>query len=122
MLSSYSSSSRSLIIRTCTHPSISCSGPTSSGVYWTASRSGKLKNFGRQFIQKGLAQRVQALNMFLDDIYHKGQILKEGVIPAEKIYNNAQFQACLAKGGAFLRDCLGILTSLFVVLWLQAQC
>jgi uncharacterized circularly permuted ATP-grasp superfamily protein len=47
------------------------------------------------FLEKGLEQRVQALNMFLDDVYHEGRILKENVIPAEKIYKNAQFQACM---------------------------
>jgi len=49
------------------------------------------------FMQKGLEQRVLALNLFLDDIYHDGRILKENIIPAEKIYNNAQFQACMLK-------------------------
>ncbi|MDD3266611.1 MAG: circularly permuted type 2 ATP-grasp protein, partial [Burkholderiales bacterium] len=46
-------------------------------------------------LEKGLEQRVTALNMFLDDIYHDGRILKEGIIPAEKIYKNAQFQPCM---------------------------
>lgn len=47
------------------------------------------------YLQKGLEQRVQALNMFLTDIYHEGRILKEKIIPAEKIYKNAGFQACM---------------------------
>ena len=47
------------------------------------------------YLHKGLEQRVLALNMFLTDIYNKGNIIKEGIIPAEKIYNNAQFQACM---------------------------
>lgn len=47
------------------------------------------------YLQKGLEQRVQALNMFLQDIYNDGRIIKEGHIPADKIYNNAQFQACM---------------------------
>lgn len=39
-----------------------------------------------QTIEAGLAQRIRALNMFLDDIYHKGHILAEGIIPRELIY------------------------------------
>lgn len=48
-----------------------------------------------EHLEKGIEQRVTALNMFLDDIYHDGKILKEGIIPAEKIYKNAQFQPCM---------------------------
>jgi uncharacterized circularly permuted ATP-grasp superfamily protein len=47
------------------------------------------------YLHKGLEQRVTALNMFLADIYNQGRIIKEGLIPAAKIYNNAQFQACM---------------------------
>ncbi len=47
------------------------------------------------YLNKGIEQRVTALNMFLHDVYHEGRILKEKVIPAEKIYKNAQFQACM---------------------------
>jgi uncharacterized circularly permuted ATP-grasp superfamily protein len=43
-------------------------------------------------LQKGLVQRVTALNMFLRDIYHDQDILKAGIIPAEQILNNAQFR------------------------------
>lgn len=43
-------------------------------------------------MQKGLAQRVNALNAFLDDIYHEQGILKAGIIPAEQVLNNAQFR------------------------------
>ncbi|MGI4847843.1 MAG: circularly permuted type 2 ATP-grasp protein [Janthinobacterium lividum] len=43
-------------------------------------------------LQKGLVQRVNALNMFLHDIYHDQNIIKAGVIPAEQIYNNAQYR------------------------------
>lgn len=34
-------------------------------------------------IEKGLAQRVKALNLFLEDIYTDAKIVKEGVIPQE---------------------------------------
>ncbi|MGV7206293.1 circularly permuted type 2 ATP-grasp protein [Oxalobacteraceae bacterium A2-2] len=43
-------------------------------------------------MQKGLAQRVQALNMFIHDIYHDQNIIKAGIIPAEQIYKNAQYR------------------------------
>ena len=43
-------------------------------------------------LQKGLIQRVQALNMFIHDVYHKQNIVKAGVVPAEQIYLNAQYR------------------------------
>lgn len=43
-------------------------------------------------LQKGLAQRVQTLNMFLHDIFHDQNIIKAGIIPAEQIYKNAQYR------------------------------
>jgi uncharacterized circularly permuted ATP-grasp superfamily protein len=43
-------------------------------------------------LQKGLIQRVQALNMFIHDVYHKQSIIKAGVVPAEQIFLNAQYR------------------------------
>jgi uncharacterized circularly permuted ATP-grasp superfamily protein len=43
-------------------------------------------------LQKGLIQRVQALNMFMHDVYHDQRIIKAGVVPAEQIYLNAQYR------------------------------
>ncbi len=43
-------------------------------------------------MQKGLVQRVTALNRFIYDIYHGQEILKAGVIPTEQILHNAQFR------------------------------
>ena len=43
-------------------------------------------------METGLVQRVKALNMFLHDIYHDQNIVKAGVIPAEQIYQNAQYR------------------------------
>ena len=43
-------------------------------------------------MEKGLKQRVTALNMFLQDVYHDQEILKAGVIPSEPVLNNAQFR------------------------------
>jgi len=43
-------------------------------------------------LQRGLRQRVQALNAFLHDIYHDQHILEAGHIPREHVLNNAQFR------------------------------
>lgn len=43
-------------------------------------------------MEKGLVQRVQALNMFIHDIYHDQNIVKAGIIPAEQIFTNAQYR------------------------------
>ena len=43
-------------------------------------------------MEKGLVQRVTALNRFLHDVYHEQEILKAGIIPAEQVLNNAQFR------------------------------
>ena len=36
-------------------------------------------------IERGLKQRIQALNLFIDDIYHDQKILKDKIIPEEVI-------------------------------------
>ena len=43
-------------------------------------------------MEKGLKQRVTALNRFLEDVYHGQEILKAGIIPSEPILNNAQYR------------------------------
>lgn len=43
-------------------------------------------------LTKGLDQRVTALNRFLKDIYHGGEILKAGLIPQELIYQNTYYR------------------------------
>ena len=35
-------------------------------------------------IERGLKQRIHALNLFIDDIYHEQQILKDGVVPRRR--------------------------------------
>ena len=45
-----------------------------------------------QDLQKGLRQRVKALNAFLHDIYHEQHILDAGRVPREQVINNAQFR------------------------------
>ena len=43
------------------------------------------------FIERGISQRLIALNMFLEDIYSKQIIVKENIIPSKLINNNAAF-------------------------------
>ena len=39
------------------------------------------------FIEKGIRQRLKALNLFLKDVYSNQFIIKDGVVPAEMIYS-----------------------------------
>ena len=45
------------------------------------------------YLEKGLKQRVQALNIFLKDIYSKKQIVKDGVVPEEFIFASSGYMA-----------------------------
>jgi uncharacterized circularly permuted ATP-grasp superfamily protein len=47
-------------------------------------------------IERGLRQRVHALNLFIDDIYHKQKILNDGIIPRDLIFSAKSFRkACI---------------------------
>jgi len=50
-----------------------------------------------QVLEKGLVQRVVALNMFINDLYNKQQILKDKVVPREIIDSSPEF----------LKECVG---------------
>lgn len=43
-------------------------------------------------MEKGLVQRVTALNRFIHDIYHDQEIIKAGHVPLQQITGNAQFR------------------------------
>jgi uncharacterized circularly permuted ATP-grasp superfamily protein len=43
-------------------------------------------------IERGVIQRVTALNRFIDDIYHGQKILKDRIVPAELVLGNANFR------------------------------
>src|SRR3954454_3343325 len=45
-----------------------------------------------EVIERGLKQRIIALNLFLKDVYHERRILKDGVIPGEIIYTCKHFR------------------------------
>ncbi|MBX3722278.1 MAG: circularly permuted type 2 ATP-grasp protein [Turneriella sp.] len=49
------------------------------------------------YLEKGLVQRITALNLFLEDLYHDKQIIRDGIIPADVIYSS--------KG--YLKECEG---------------
>jgi uncharacterized circularly permuted ATP-grasp superfamily protein len=42
------------------------------------------------WIEKGLKQRIHALNAFIDDVYHEQRIIKDGIIP-EEVVRSATF-------------------------------
>jgi len=43
-------------------------------------------------IERGLVQRITALNLFLHDIYHEQNILRDGVIPKSIVWEAAHFR------------------------------
>jgi uncharacterized circularly permuted ATP-grasp superfamily protein len=49
-------------------------------------------------LERGLNQRIAALNLFLDDIYHDQKIVKDGIIPEHVIQTAASFR----------RQCIGL--------------
>lgn len=44
------------------------------------------------YLERGLIQRITALNLFLHDIYHEQRILKDGVIPAFYVLSARHFR------------------------------
>ena len=51
-----------------------------------------------EVVDAGLRQRVRALNLFIDDLYHEQKVIKDGVFPAE----------VLAKSVNFRPQCVGV--------------
>jgi len=49
-------------------------------------------------IEAGLKQRLQALNLFIDDLYHEQKIIRDRVIP----------KILIAKSKGFRKECIGI--------------
>jgi len=43
-------------------------------------------------IAAGLKQRLEALNLFINDLYHEQQVLKDGIIPAKIITESSNFR------------------------------
>lgn len=51
-----------------------------------------------EWIERGLKQRIQALNLFIDDVYHDQKILKDGVVPADVVLSSERY----------LEPCIGL--------------
>ena len=51
-----------------------------------------------QWIEKGLKQRIRALNLFIDDLYHEQKIVRDRVVPSEVVQS--------AQG--FRKECVGL--------------
>lgn len=45
------------------------------------------------FLERGLKQRVMALNLFIKDIYSKKQIVKDGIVPEDFIFASGGYMA-----------------------------
>jgi uncharacterized circularly permuted ATP-grasp superfamily protein len=45
-----------------------------------------------EYLERGLIQRITALNLFLHDVYHEQKIVKDGVIPAFYILSGKHFR------------------------------
>ena len=60
-------------------------------------------------VSRGLAQRTRALNCFIDDIYNRQRILKDGVVPAEIVMDSGNYrEACAGvspRHGAWAHIC-----------------
>ena len=50
------------------------------------------------WIENGLKQRILALNLFIDDVYHDQKILKDGVVPADVVLSSERY----------LEQCVGL--------------
>jgi len=49
-------------------------------------------------IEAGLKQRLQALNLFINDLYHRRRVIRDGVIPESLIANSKGFR----------KECIGV--------------
>ena len=60
-------------------------------------------------IETGVTQRVQAMNLFLGDIYHDQKILKDGVVPSELVLGNdnlrPEMQGFQVPHGTYIHIC-----------------
>jgi uncharacterized circularly permuted ATP-grasp superfamily protein len=43
-------------------------------------------------LDRGVKQRIKALNLFLWDVYHERKILKDGVVPADLVLGNSNYR------------------------------
>jgi uncharacterized circularly permuted ATP-grasp superfamily protein len=50
------------------------------------------------FLEKGLKQRIQALNLFINDLYNEQKVLKDKIIPRDLVFSSA----------TYLKQCIGL--------------
>jgi uncharacterized circularly permuted ATP-grasp superfamily protein len=43
-------------------------------------------------IERGLKQRIEALNLFIDDLYHDQKVIKDGIVPQQVIESSKGFR------------------------------
>jgi uncharacterized circularly permuted ATP-grasp superfamily protein len=43
-------------------------------------------------IERGLVQRLRAINMFIDDVYHEQRVVKDGVFPGDLLDHSVNFR------------------------------
>jgi len=47
-------------------------------------------------IERGLKQRITALNLFINDLYHEQKVIKDGIVPAEIVFSSKAYrQQCI---------------------------
>ncbi len=51
-----------------------------------------------EWIERGLKQRIHALNLFIDDVYHEQKIIKDGIVPADVVLSSERY----------LEQCIGL--------------
>jgi uncharacterized circularly permuted ATP-grasp superfamily protein len=60
-------------------------------------------------LERGLVQRIRALNLFLHDVYHEKRILADGVIPAELVLGSKgyrrEMEGFTPPGGVYIHVC-----------------
>ena len=45
-----------------------------------------------RMIERGLVQRLRAINMFIDDVYHEQRVIRDGVFPADMLEQSVNFR------------------------------
>jgi uncharacterized circularly permuted ATP-grasp superfamily protein len=62
-----------------------------------------------EMIERGLAQRIRALNAFCDDVYHSREIVRDGIVPWELVLGCPQFRRAVhgvrPPGGIYCHVC-----------------
>jgi uncharacterized circularly permuted ATP-grasp superfamily protein len=48
-----------------------------------------------QHLESGITQRITAINLLLDDIYHKQHVLRDGIVPPDLILGNRNYRPAM---------------------------